>query len=105
MSQPSGDTTLAAITHVLALFTWVLGPLVVLFVSEDEFVTENARNALNWQLSLTLYSLVSLVLVFLLVGIPVLLVLGVLDTVFIVVAAVKAAEGEAWSYPITVDVV
>jgi uncharacterized Tic20 family protein len=30
-----GDTTLAAITHLLALFTWVVGPLVVYVVTDD----------------------------------------------------------------------
>ncbi|WP_418282076.1 DUF4870 domain-containing protein [Halorubrum sp. DTA98] len=100
-----GNTTMAALTHVLALFTWVLGPLVVLLVTEDEFVKENARNALNWQISLTIYTIVSLILVFLVVGIVGLLVLGLLDLVFIVIATVKAADGEAWSYPITIDLV
>jgi len=29
--------------------------------------------------------------------------LGLLNMVFIVIAAVKAAEGEVWSYPLTID--
>jgi len=32
------NTTLAAITHILALFTWLIGPLVVFLVTDDEFV-------------------------------------------------------------------
>ncbi|ELZ40542.1 DUF4870 domain-containing protein [Halorubrum tebenquichense] len=100
-----GDTTLAAITHLLALFTWVVGPLVVYVVTDDAFVKENARNALNWQIWLSVYSFVALALVFLFVGFLILPILGLLDTVFVVVAAVKASEGEAWSYPLTIDVV
>ncbi|WP_227014937.1 DUF4870 domain-containing protein [Natronorubrum aibiense] len=49
------DTTFAAITHVLGRLTWIVGPLIVLLVTEDEFVEENARNALNWQLMFTIY--------------------------------------------------
>lgn len=103
MSQSSGDTTMAAITHLLALFTWLIGPLVVLFVTDDEFVKENARNAINWQISLTIYSIVSSLLILLGIGLLLIAVLGLLDLIFIVVATVKASDGEAWSYPITID--
>ncbi|GAB7090790.1 hypothetical protein JCM18237_10610 [Halorubrum luteum] len=104
-SSAPKNTTMAALTHVLALFTWVVGPLVVYLVTDDAFVKENARNALNWQISLTIYTLISLVLVLLVVGFLALIVIGLLDLVFIVIATVKAADGEAWSYPITIDIV
>ena len=101
----TGDnTTMAALTHVLALFTWVVGPLVVYVVIDDAFVKENARNAINWQIWFTVYSLIALVLVLVGIGLLALPVLGIVDTVFIVIAAVKASDGEAWSYPLTIDV-
>jgi len=92
------NTTLAAITHILALFTWLIGPLVVFLVTDDEFVKANARAAINWQIWFTIYSIVAGVLI--IVGIGILLppLLGLLNMVFIVIAAVKAAEGEVWSY-------
>lgn len=101
----SGNTTMAALTHVLALFTWIVGPLVVLLVTDDEFVKENARNALNWQITFTIYMFVSTLLVLLAIGIVFIVLLGLIDLVFIVIATVKAADGEAWSYPITIDFV
>jgi len=94
---------LAAITHILALFTWLIGPLVVFLVTDDEFVKANARAAINWQI--WFYDLLDrrwcsdhrrdrdL-------AAP---LLGLLNMVFIVIAAVKAAEGEVWSYPLTID--
>ena len=104
---PNGNTSLAAITHILALFTWVIGPLVVLLVTDDEFVKANARTAINWQIWLTIYSIVTGLLILVGIGIliaPVLFpVLGLIDLVFIVIAAVKAANGEVWSYPLTID--
>ncbi|QSX00865.1 zinc ribbon domain-containing protein [Haloterrigena alkaliphila] len=103
--RSEGDTTLAAITHVLAIFTWAVGPLIVLVATDDPFVEENARNALNWQIAFTIYTLVSFLLVFVVVGIAPLLVLPLVDLAFCVVAAVKAADGEAWSYPMTPDIV
>ncbi|GAB3413872.1 hypothetical protein GCM10027435_08330 [Haloparvum alkalitolerans] len=104
-ASSADDTSLAAITHVLALFTWVIGPVIVLVVSEDEFVRENARNAINWQIFMTIYSIIGLVLTLLVVGVFVMLLVGLLDLIFCVVAAVKANDGEAWSYPLTLDLV
>lgn len=95
------DTTVAALTHVLALFTWLIGPLVVYLVTDDPFVEENAANATDWQIMFTLYMFASFVLVFVLVGLVFLFVLPLLDMVFIVIAAIKAGEGEAWTYPLT----
>jgi uncharacterized Tic20 family protein len=100
-----GDTTMGALTHLLALVTWILGPLVVYIVTEDEFVKENSRNAINWQIAFTLYTVVSAILVLLLVGFLFLAVLGILNLVFCVVAAVKASDGEEWKYPFTPDIV
>jgi len=105
VAASDADTTLAVVTHLLGLFTWVVGPLVVLLVADDEFVDENARNAVNWQLFLGLYSLVGIVLSVVLVGVFVLMIVGLLDVVFCVVAAVKAADDEAWSYPLTLDAI
>lgn len=99
------DATLAAITHVLALFTWVIGPLIVLLIADDEFVDENARNAINWQLMYTVYMLISFILLLIVLGFLFLAVIPLLNLIFCVIAAVKAYEGEAWRYPATPSIV
>ena len=98
------DTTLAAITHVLALFTWVIGPLVIYLVTDDPFVKENAANATNWQIMFTVYFIASLFLLVVLVGFVLILVLPLLDLAFVIIAAIKASEEEAWKYPLTPDI-
>lgn len=100
-----GDTTFAAITHILALLTWVIGPLIVYLITEDQFVKENARNALNWQIMFTVYMTISALLIIVLIGFALIMVLPLLDIVFCVIAAIKASEGEAWTYPATPDIV
>ena len=103
-SQPSNQSdgsTIAAITHILGLLTWVIGPLVVLFVSEDPFVKQNAKNAVMWQLMLAIYMIVSVILVIVLIGIVFIIILGLLDLIFCIMAAVKASEGKTWKYPLT----
>ncbi|WP_247003735.1 DUF4870 domain-containing protein [Halosolutus gelatinilyticus] len=99
------DTMFAAATHLLAIFTWVIGPLIVLVVTEDEFVDANARTALNWQIMFTVWMVLSFVLALVVVGIIGLLILPLINIAFCVVAAVKANDGEVWQYPLTPEIV
>lgn len=103
--EPRNANTLAPLTHLLALFTWIFAPLVVFLVTEDDFVKRNAENALNWQITYSMYMLVSFFLVLFVVGLLTAVLAAFLDLVFCVVAAVKAADGEAWKYPLTIDIV
>ncbi|MFB6180437.1 MAG: DUF4870 domain-containing protein [Candidatus Nanohalobium sp.] len=95
---------MAALTHILGLFTGFLGPLVI-YVTQDEegFAKENARKALNWQISFTIYVIISMILSVVIIGMLILPVLGLLDLIFCVMAAIKASDGEAWDYPLTIS--
>ncbi|MFC7073342.1 DUF4870 domain-containing protein [Halovenus rubra] len=95
------ETTIAALTHVLALLTWVIGPLIVYVVVDDPFVRANAANATNWQVMLTFYIFISAMFMVGYVGIYFAFMLVMLGTVFVVIAAIKASKGECWSYPLT----
>lgn len=99
------NTTMAAIVHVLGLVTWIVGPAIVYFVTEDSFTKENAANALNWQIILTLYLFVAGLSVFVLIGFVLTPLVMLVSLVFCILAAIKASDGEAWSYPATIDIV
>lgn len=101
VAGPDSDTSLAAITHVLGLFTSFLGPLLILLVTDDPFVEQNAKNALNWQIWFVIYATISAILSIVLVGFLFLAVLLIADLLFCVLAAIRASEGEAWEYPLT----
>lgn len=98
------DTTLAVIVHLITYFTSFIGPLIIYFVSEDEFAKKNAATALNWQISFFIYSIVSVAIMLTIVGIlialPALLVLAALNFVFPIIAAIKANESVLWNYPL-----
>ncbi len=87
-----------------------LGPLIVDLVKRDDpLVHDHAAEALNFNLSVTLYGLVlglvTVLLVLVLVGlllIPVLIALAVAWLVFVVMAAVRASRGEPYRYPLTI---
>lgn len=98
----SETRTLALLAHVLGLLTSFLGPLILLAASQNEEVKAHARRALNWQLSLIIYTIVSIVLVFVLIGILLIVALMICDFIFCIIAAVKAADGRRWNYPMAI---
>ena len=102
-SNNADTKTLEILTHVLAIFTHFVGPLVILLASTNREVKAHAKNALNWQISATIYFIVSFILVFVLIGIPLLLALIVLNIVFCLIAAVRASEGKLWRYPLSIS--
>ncbi len=116
--------TLAILTAWLVGIAGVLGAGIVYFVKRDDspFAAAHAKEAINFNLSMLLYSAVAAVIAFLLVGATVLtLGLGIILTapaglllalaigaiavmwlVCSVIAAFKAWNGEHYRYPLTI---
>ncbi|MFP8958272.1 DUF4870 domain-containing protein [Natrialbaceae archaeon A-CW3] len=61
-SNHERKTILGTIVHPLGLFTGFIGAGLVYLVTEDKFTKENARNALNWQISFTIIFIVFMVI-------------------------------------------
>jgi hypothetical protein len=71
----------------------------------DPFIDDTGREALNFGISIAIYGLVALVAALMLVGIP-LLIVGVIAWVVLAsLAAVKASQGQAYRYPLTLRLV
>lgn len=107
-SSPNGSLlddaeAIGVIVHVAALLTTFIGPLIVLVISDDPFVQENVRNALNWEIMVVIYSFISVLLAFFMIGLFMLAAVAILNVIFCSIAAYKASQGEAWSYPLTYD--
>jgi uncharacterized protein len=84
-----------------------LGPLVVMLTMGERsaFVRRHAVEALNFNISFLIYGLVSFLLVFVLIGFVLLPLLVVAWVVLVIVAAVKANQGEDYRYPLTIRLV
>ena len=82
-------------------------PLVIWLVKKDEseFIRRNAVESLNFQISMTLWFLIATALVFVLIGIPILVVLSIVDLVCIVLATLRASDGGVYRYPLTIRLV
>ena len=82
-------------------------PLVVYLAmrKESEYVAENAREALNFHISVLIYGLLCIPLIFIVIGIPLLILLAVGSLVLAIIAAVKASDGQCYRYPLTLRLV
>ncbi|HEV3344865.1 MAG TPA: DUF4870 domain-containing protein [Pirellulales bacterium] len=99
---------LSALSAYLTGFGGILGPLIIWLVKKDEmpFVDDQGKESLNFQISMLIYHLVGAALFFcFFIGVPIVIVLSAVNIVLIVVAAVKANNGEAYRYPLTLRLI
>jgi uncharacterized Tic20 family protein len=101
-------TILGIIVHLTGVFFGLFGAGIVYLVSNSSFTNENARNAVNWQLLVTGVVIVAAVVAFglgtvsdwaaIIAAFGAVAVL-ILNLLFCGIATLKAAGGEAWTYP------
>lgn len=98
---------LAALAGFIIPFGNIIGPLVIWLMKKDEseFVDDQGKESLNFQISVSIYCLVSALLIIILIGIILLIAIGILMLVLVIVAAVKANSGEKFRYPLTIRLV
>ena len=101
------------LTHLASLSGYAVplgnfaGPLVVWLVKKDEypFVDDQGKESLNFQISVLIYFVVAGVLACALVGFVLLAVVALFQIVMVIVACVKANNGEAYRYPLTIRLI
>ena len=107
--DPKGsDKIWSMLSHLSALLgVGFLLPLVVYLAmrKESEYVATNAREALNFHITVLIYGLCCIPLVFILIGIPLLIVLGLGSLVLAIIATIKASDGLCYRYPLTLRLV
>ncbi len=104
------ERQMAMFTHMAALFGLVfpfgniIGPLVLWLIKKDTmpFVDDQGKEALNFNITIAIAWIVSMILLLIFIGYILMVVLGVAWFVFVIIATIKAGEGEAYRYPITI---
>ena len=82
----------------------IIAPLIVWQIKKDEFafVDEQGKEAVNFQISILIYALVAGLLCLACIGIALLPAVYIFDVVFLLIAGVKANNGEHYRYPLTI---
>jgi len=106
--------TWGMLCHLAGLCLWlgvpfgnIVGPLLIWLLKRDEFplVQEEGKEAVNFQISITLYAIGAGILCFILIGIPLLIAVGIAQLVLTIVATVKVSNGESYRYPLTLRLI
>ncbi|MGA9326947.1 MAG: DUF4870 domain-containing protein [Salegentibacter sp.] len=108
------DNQLLVLTHLSQLLELVTGvggfivPLVVWLTQKDRVAGMDAHGKmiLNFQISIFIYSLVSVPLMLLFgLGLFVLIAVGVISVVFPIINAIKVSNGQMPNYPLTLEII
>ena len=90
-----------------------IGPLVIWLMKKDTmpFVDDQAKEALNFAITISIACVALVMLTILSLGIgalltiPVMMAIGIAALVMIIIAAIKANDGVAFRYPLTIRLI
>lgn len=115
------DRNLAIFAHLLGIVTWFVGALVIWLIHKDKpekaFVTDQAKEALNFNITVGIAGVAMFIMGIIFGFIPVIgILVGILlwvlwfamwigVLVLSIIAALKANEGIAYRYPFTLRLV
>ncbi|MGO9512461.1 MAG: DUF4870 domain-containing protein [Steroidobacteraceae bacterium] len=90
----------------LALFT-MLGPLIIWRTKGQSmpFVAAQAKESLNFQITVFLLGMLFAVLALALIGFVFLWMLGVANLVLVIIAAIQVSDGKPYRYPVCLRLV
>src|SRR5215212_9984655 len=82
----------------------LIPPLIIWLAKRDDSpeLDAHGKEAVNFQISMLIYNAVAAVFCLVLIGFFFLAVLWVLNTVFVIIAAIQASDGEFYRYPMTI---
>ncbi len=106
------DNQLLVLTHLSQLLDLITGmgglivPLIIWLTQKDKVIgmDMHGKMILNFQISILIYSIVSIPLIFLFgLGIILLIGIAIIALVFPIIGAIKVSNGETPSYPLTIE--
>lgn len=102
---PSSDErTMAILSHVLCIVVWLFAPLIIYLVKKDEsaFVAAHAKESLNFQITIMIIFIICFISI---IGIFLLWLVGIVSTILIIVATIKASDGKLYRYPFNIRII
>ena len=87
------------------ILSGIIAPFIVWQIKKDEhpFIDEHGKEAVNFQISIGIYAFISTILIFAFcIGAFLLGAVAIIDLVFLLIAAVKANNGQHYRYPLTI---
>lgn len=107
------DNRLACFFHLLYFANWLLPfsgiiALIVIRACRDnfsDFLSQQWREALNFNISMFIFFLIFCILVMLIIGLPLLLLLFLFSVIMPIIASIKALDGQKYTYPFIIRII
>jgi uncharacterized Tic20 family protein len=82
----------------------IIGPLLIWLLKKEQsqLLEEHAREALNFQISVTIYAIIASILFVVVVGMVLLPILIIIQIILMIKAALAADKSEFYRYPFTI---
>lgn len=105
------EKTWAMLCHVsifigmIIPFGNILAPLVIWLIKKDEmsFVKDQGIQVLNFQISMTIYLILSIFLIILLIGIPMIFGLFIINFISTIIGAIQSNDGKLYRYSLSIQ--
>lgn len=97
---------LSALCGFLIPFGNLIGPLIIWQLKKDDpFVDSQGKEAVNFQITVSIAGVIAAVLMVVLIGFLLLPAIAIATLVLVILAGVKANEGEDYRYPLTLRLI
>jgi uncharacterized Tic20 family protein len=85
----------------------ILVPLFIWMAKKDEipFVDHHGKEAVNFQITVSICAIVSMILSLVVIGIFLMIAVGIAALILLILAAVAASRGELYRYPVSIRLV
>ncbi|HIE44076.1 MAG TPA: DUF4870 domain-containing protein [Candidatus Omnitrophica bacterium] len=103
--------TLCHLTALLGLigipFGHILGPFVIWLLKKNEypFVNEQGKESLNFQLTMTIFTAIAILLIFIKIGFFLIFGLVMVNLILVIIASIKVSNGEHYQYPFKIRII
>lgn len=100
-SPSNDDRNIATVTHLGGtVFSFIPGLLVWALKKDDSpYIANQAKEALNFQITVLIAQFIAGILVMILVGFIFIGIIWLLNIVFCILAAISTSKGETYRYP------
>jgi len=104
ISPTSDEKNIATITHLAGTVFSIIPALIVWILKKDDnpYIAAQAKEALNFQITVLIAQLIAGALVLILIGFLLMGIIWLLNIVFCIIAAISTSKGNAYRYPMTI---
>jgi uncharacterized Tic20 family protein len=104
IAPTSDEKTMAILSHILTLVAGFLAPLIIYLLKKDQsaFVAQHSKESLNFQITIWILIVVLFVTI---IGILLIWLVGIVALIFVIMASVKASEGNEYRYPFSIRLI